>query len=39
MAGVVIAPLPDNYNCLDYDAIRKIYREVYAVGKDDEFNY
>jgi len=28
MAGVVITPLLDNYNCLDYNAIRKIYREV-----------
>jgi len=28
MAGVVITPIIDNYNCLDYNAIRKIYREV-----------
>lgn len=28
MAGVVVTPLLDNYNCLDYNAVRKIYREV-----------
>ena len=28
MAGVVITPLLDNYNRLDYNAIRGIYREV-----------
>ncbi|MGD0278954.1 MAG: DUF4922 domain-containing protein [Smithella sp.] len=28
MAGVIITPLLDNYNRLDYNAIRKIYREV-----------
>jgi len=28
MAGVVITPLLDNYQRLDYNAIRKIYREV-----------
>ena len=28
MAGFVITPLLDNYNRLDYSAIRKIYREV-----------
>lgn len=28
MAGFVIAPLLDNYDRLDYNAIRKIYREV-----------
>jgi hypothetical protein len=28
MAGVIITPLLDNYNRLDYNTIRKIYREV-----------
>jgi len=28
MAGFVITPLLDNYNHLDYNAIREIYREV-----------
>jgi glycosyltransferase involved in cell wall biosynthesis len=28
MAGVVITPLLDNYNRLDYNAVREIYREV-----------
>jgi hypothetical protein len=28
MAGIIIAPLLDNYNRLDYNAIRGIYREV-----------
>jgi hypothetical protein len=28
MAGVVITPLLDNYNHLDYNDIRGIYREV-----------
>ena len=28
MAGIVITPLLNNYNRLDYNAIRKIYREV-----------
>ena len=28
MAGMVITPLLNNYNRLDYNAIRKIYREV-----------
>jgi glycosyltransferase involved in cell wall biosynthesis len=28
MAGFIIAPLLDNYNRLDYNAIREIYREV-----------
>jgi hypothetical protein len=32
MAGVVITPLWDNYNCLDYNAVRKIYREVSLPG-------
>jgi hypothetical protein len=28
MAGIIITPLLDNYNRLDYNAIRGIYREV-----------
>lgn len=28
MAGVVITPLLDNYNRLDYNAVREIYRDV-----------
>lgn len=32
MAGVVITPLLDNYNRLDYNAVREIYREVSMPG-------
>ena len=28
MAGFIITPLLDNYNRLDYNAVREIYREV-----------
>jgi glycosyltransferase involved in cell wall biosynthesis len=32
MVGVVITPLLDNYNRLDYNAVREIYREVSMPG-------
>jgi hypothetical protein len=32
MAGVVITPLLDNYNHLDYNTVRGIYREVSLPG-------
>ena len=38
MAGIIITPLLDNYNRLDYNAIRGIYQGGITAGRHDGFN-